>query len=182
MSCPEAARIILGFADYAELSEIGEVDAVAEEFDFDARAERGEIYAILQDASCRYEERLEKLYARYDIAVGDDEAWLEALSGLEYLDEAHRALFMKYSSARRPDGCEDSLERFLAYFIYRHCTEAVDLDDFCDRLAFCLFCERLLASLVVALSANSLQEIATLAATLSEEIEYSDVNTEILTY
>ena len=180
MSCPEAARIILGSADYAELSEIGEVDAVAEEFDFDARAERGEIYALLADASFGYEARLEKLYARYDIAVGDDEAWIEAIDRLEYLDEAHRELFMKYSSARRPDGCEASLERFLAYFIYRHCTEAEDVEDFAARLSFCLFCERLFAALICFEGAKAKCDIEALARVISEELEYSEENTYAL--
>jgi hypothetical protein len=65
----------------------------------------------------------------------------------------------------------------LAYLIYRHCTEAVDEEDFCTRLSFCLFCERLLASLICAQGATTLQEVATLASILSEEIEYSDDNT-----
>ena len=69
------------------------------------------------------------------------------------------------------------LERFLAYVIYRHCTEAVDEEDFCDRLAFCLFCERLLASLICAENARSMQEVVVLASVISEEIEYSEDNT-----
>ena len=180
MSCPEAARIILASADYAELLEIGEVDATAEEFDFDARAERGEIYALLGDASCRYDQRLEKIYGRYEIKAGEDGVWLEAIDRLEYLDDAHRALFMKYSSARRTDVCDESLERFLAYFIYRHCTEAIDMEDFCARLSFCLFCERLLASLICSEGAKAKCEIEELARVISEELEYSEENTYAL--
>jgi len=180
MSCPEAARIILGSADYAEISEIGEVDATAEVGDFDARAERGEIYELLSDASCGYEKRLERIYERYEIKAGDDGVWLEAIDRLEYLDDAHRALFMKYSSARRPDGCDESLERFLAYFIYRHCTEALDMEDFCARLSFCLFCERLLASLICSEGAKTGCEIEELARVISEELEYSEENTYAL--
>ena len=72
------------------------------------------------------------------------------------------------------------LERFLAYLIYRHCTEAFDAEDFALRLSFCLFCERLLASMICAQRAKTLQEVATLASILSEEIEYSTENTEAL--
>ena len=180
MSCPEAARIILGSADYAELLEIGEVDATAQECAFDARAERSAIYELLGDNSCGYELRLEKIYASYGIAAQADDVWLEALDALEYLDEAHRTLFMNYSSVRRPDGCDESLERFLAYFIYRHCTEATDEEDLCARLSFCLFCERLLASLICSEGAKTTREIEQLAIAISEEIEYSEENTYAL--
>ena len=80
----------------------------------------------------------------------------------------------------RPEGEEKSeyLKRFLAYLVYRHCTEAFDPDDFRERLAFCLFGERLLASLTVFKKAETLSEIAALASIISEEIEYSEENTE----
>ena len=64
--------------------------------------------------------------------------------------------------------------------IYRHCTEAVDIEDFCARLGFCLFCEQLLTSLALSESARTFQEIAHLASIISEEIEYSDDNTSAL--
>ena len=68
----------------------------------------------------------------------------------------------------------------MAYLIYRHCTEAVDEEDFAARLSFCLFCERLLASLIYTEKAETLQDVATLARIISEEIEYSDENTQAL--
>ena len=91
-------------------------------------------------------------------------------------------MFMKYSSLCRPVGVDQYLERFLAYLIYRHCTEAFDAEDFVLRLSFCLFCERLAASLAVAKGVSSLREIAELASIISEELEYSEENTEALTY
>ena len=89
---------------------------------------------------------------------------------------------MKYSSASRPMGIDPYLERFLAYLIYRHCTEALDSDDFALRLSFCLFCERLAASLIVSEGALSPCEIFELMSVISEELEYSEENTEALTY
>ena len=68
----------------------------------------------------------------------------------------------------------------MAYFIYRHCTEAFDKEDFCLRLAFCLFLEGLLASLICCVKAQSLQDVAVLASIILEEIEYSEDNTEAL--
>lgn len=177
MSCEEAARIILSSSNYMFFEDIGELDAEADSVDFDGRAERGEIYAILRDTECGYVERLERIYRRYSIDTGEDGEYLEILDSLEYLDVEHKKLFINYSSDSRPDGKDEYLERFLAYFIYRHCTEAFNLDDFCARLSFCLFCERLLSSLICAEKADSLREIVRLSRIISEEIEYSEDNT-----
>jgi lysine-N-methylase len=182
MSCAEAARIILSSPDYAELDEIGDASVEADGVLFDGRAKRGEIYAILTDTSCDYRGKLDKIYRKYLIDEGEDSSWLEILNRCEYLDLEHKKLFMNYSSARRPIGKDEYLERFLAYFIYRHCTEALDADDFCARLSFCLFCERLFASLICHTGADSLVELASLASIISEELEYSDENTLALTY
>jgi len=181
MSCPEAARIILASHDYMSMEEIGEVSA-DDAIGFNGRIMRSEVYTILSDSSLCYSERLAKIYGDCNISLGDDEVWLEKLSDLEYLDEGHRNLFMKYSCLCRPVGVDQYLERLLAYLIYRHCTEAFDAEDFVLRLSFCLFCERLAASLIVSEGAVSLREVAKLASMISEELEYSEENTEALTY
>ena len=182
MSCPEAARIILASHDYVSMEEIGEVSADGDEIEFNGRIMRGKVYTTLNDSSLCYGERLAKIYGDYDILQGDDEVWLKKLADLEYLDDRHRDLFMNYSSLCRPVGVDQYLERFLAYLIYRHCTEAFDAWDFALRLSFCLFCERLAASLIVSEGASSLREVAEVASIISEELEYSEENTEALTY
>ncbi|MBE6698873.1 MAG: hypothetical protein E7584_01325 [Ruminococcaceae bacterium] len=178
-SCPEAARLILSSPDFAVFEEIGEVATRTDDVPFDGCAVRGELYAILEDAANTYFNALEKVYSAYSIEVGDDNRWLKILSSLEYLNADHKQLFMKYSSKLRPeDGkTDDYLKRFLAYLVYRHCTEAINENDFAVRLSFCLFCERLLASLICSQAAGSLQEVAALASIISEEIEYSEENT-----
>ena len=179
MSCPEAARVILDSPDYAILEEIGEVEAEGYDLLFDARKERESIYKMLEG---EYNTALEKIYNAYGIEVGEDEFWQQRLGDLEYLEESHKALFGCYSSKHRPQGKALYLKRFLADLIYRHCTEAEDREDFGARLGFCLFCERLLCSLIVCKEAETLEEIADLARIISEEIEYSDNNTYDLTY
>ena len=180
MSCCEAARVILSSPLYYVYDEIGKMDANDDEFDFNGRCERAEIYEILRNTSESYTERLTKIYEKYDIFVSDDSIYLEIIETLEYLDEGHKALLLNYSTATRPTWVDEFLERALAYFIYRHTTEASDIYDFCDRLGFCLFCERLLASLITSQNAKNLDEIAALASIISEEIEYSDDNTASL--
>lgn len=182
MSCPEAARIILSSTDYKSMEEIGEVVSNDGEIEFNGRIMRDKLYTTLSDSSLCYNDRLAKIYSDYEISLGDDEAWLKKLFNLEYLDEGHRNLFMKYSSLSRPVGVDQYLERLLAYLIYRHATETIDTEDFILRLSFCLFCERLVASLIVSEGASSLREIAKLASIISEELEYSEENTEALTF
>lgn len=181
MSCPEAARIILSSPDYMSMEEVGEVSAEGE-IEFNGRIIRDKLYMILSDSSFNYCERLAKIYGDYDISLGDDEAWLKKLKDIEYLDESHKNLFMKYSTSSRPVGVDEYLERFLAYLIYRHCTEAFNLEDFVQRLSFCLFCERLAASLIISNGVSSLSDVAELMSIISEELEYSEENTETLTY
>ena len=177
MSCPEAARLILSSPDFASMEEVGEVDAEPDDVLFDGRAERTNVYDILQETD--YLSALAQIYSAYSIDMGEDAQWLTILDSLEYLNPDHKELFLQYSSKLRSTGkeIEEYCKRFLSYFIYRHCTEAVDIEDFCTRLSFCLFCERLFASLICTQGAKSLQETATLASILSEEIEYSDDNT-----
>ena len=182
MSCIEAARVILSSDDYSISEEIGEIDAEAEYIDFDSRAKRAEIYGILQSDTCDYSTKLMTIAQSYCLKPRDDQCLLKVLDSLEYLDTDHKKLFSLYSSSPRPDGADKYLERFLAYLIYRHCTESADLEDLRVRLDFCLFCEELLASLICENKADSLERIAALASIISEEIEYSEDNTFALMY
>ncbi len=179
MSCREAARLILSSPNYGVMAEVGEKSFSGDDLCFDGRAERKRVYKVLSDKKLSYKTRLKLLCNEYGIELGDDGRWLEKLNSMEYLDDAHRELFMSYSSKKHPEGKDEYLERALAYFVYRHCTEALDEEDFCARLQFCLFLERLLASLICSQKAEALEETAVLASIISEEIEYSDDNTEL---
>ena len=180
MSCREAASLILSSSNYSTFEPVGEVDAEEAFCEFDSRGERTRVYQILGNKSVPYNVRLDTIRREYGIAERDDTEWREVIKSLEYLEDGHKELFLCYSSSHRPDGNNEYLERALAYFIYRHCTEAYDTEDFRMRLSFCMFCERLLASLIVSQKAHTLQETAILASIISEEIEYSEDNTESL--
>ena len=182
MSCREAARLILSSDDCFMTEHIGEADGEETALDFNGRLEREKVYSILQNNSLDYRSKLEKIYCEYEIECFDDDYWLGIIKELEYLEESHRELFLNYSAQKRANGADEYSERALTYFIYRHCTEAFDEEDFRARLAFCLFCERLLSSLIASQGAKTLNDIAVLASIVSEEIEYSEENTEVLTY
>ena len=182
MSCREAARVILSSPLYHISEEVGEMDADEIEIQFDGRLERERLYKILRDNDISYIERINKICEEYEIFLADDSVYLKIIENLEYLDPSHKDMLLTYSSERRANGFDEYLERFLAYLIYRHCTEAVDLEDFSARLGFCLILEGLLSSLIHSQNAKDIGEIATLSSIISEEIEYSDDNTETLIF
>lgn len=180
MACEEACRLILSSNDYRKMVEIGEIGGGVEEIDFDAAVHREQVYAILSDDSLPYTRRLELIAGEYDVSlsVKSDEECRELLNSLEYLDEAHRALFGVYSSdLSTPEGLEKPLERALAYFIYRHATAAWDGDGFRAAVGFALFCERLISSVARAEGVCDVTGMIEVARAVSEELEYSEENT-----
>ena len=82
-------------------------------------------------------------------------------------------MFLRYTSEPMiSTSVEIQLERALAYFIYRHTAKACDEAELRAYLGFCLFCERLLASVT-----SDNEDITELARIVSEELEYSEDNT-----
>ena len=180
MACEEACRLILSSDDYADVVEIEQHEGESGG-EWDTIPMRNALYDLLGDRNVPYERRLEHIYASIGVNPSwlEDESWRDLLNSLEYMDESHRVLFLGYTSnLTTPTETETILERALAYFIYRHCTEAADLADFRVRMGFCLFCERLLCSLMVS---KTQSDMTVLARILSEEIEYSEDNTAQIT-
>jgi len=176
MSCPEACRIILNSDDYDEFDVIARGTGDLEIIDYDALEDRDKIYAILKNKSIGLESKLREICQSYEIDLKnvDNEAYLECINSLEYLDNSHRPLFSAFlTEPRVSKDNEKYLERALAYFIYRHCAEALSIEDFKISLSFCLFCEALLASLIIDKKEGEAYEMARI---LSEEIEYNTDN------
>ena len=185
MACEEACRIILTSDDYDKFTEVGEENGETEQFEFDAIAERERIYTVLSDRSIPYTERLAVLYNRYDAspALLSDIEWRNVIDSLEFLDGSHKELFLKFTSDTSvAKEIEPFLERALAYFVFRHCSDACDNANFLARLGFCLFCERLMASIINAEDVKQLHDTIRLSRIISEEIEYSEDNTESIVW
>jgi lysine-N-methylase len=183
MSCEEACRLILSSDDYAAFEEIEELDWDDEEWMFDGTVYRSRIYEILADQTRPYAQRLQSISHTYGVTpdVLSDEKWRELFASLEYLNEEHRELFATYTSVFTPaEKWEMILERALAYFVFRHCSGAWDMEEFRAGLGFALVCERLLASMVCAQEGITLDGVLELARILSEELEYSEENTEAI--
>ena len=174
MACEEAARLILSSEGYPFVEEIGEVAEEPDEFFFDAVREREKVYSILSDRSVAYSDRLKKTAEKYEISLSCISK--EKIDSLEYLDDKHKKMFSHFSpDLRTPKELEIYLERALGYFVYRHCTSAWDEEEFRGSLGFCLFCERLLASVT-----PFCENVFEAARIVSEEIEYSEDNTEAI--
>ena len=176
MACEEAARIILSTDSYAEFITLEESEGEPLVADFDAVREREAIYKILSDKESPYEMRLQKIWSAYGVSPSciSDASWHEVISSLEYLEEEHRGLFLSYSSAiKTSHGYEAVLERALAYFIFRHTGACESMEDFKTALGFACFLERLFASLLC-----GVESAFTIGRIISEEIEYSEDNTE----
>ncbi len=183
MACEEACRIILSSDGYDVLCPIGDTDGEVFPPLFDTVSVRERIYGILSGQGIGYSEKLKQIYGEFELSLKSvsDSEWRDVIDSLEYLDVSHKQLFSVYSSDVFPlPEFEKLLERALAYFIYRHCTEANDEEEYRQCLGFCLFCERLLASAVNNKECQSFEDFVLISRILSEEIEYSEDNTQTI--
>ncbi|MBQ2720844.1 MAG: flagellin lysine-N-methylase [Clostridia bacterium] len=183
MSCEEACRIILNSDGFGNIVEIGDIYGEIEDSEFDPLPYRSRIFSVIADETLTHDEKLDELYVTFGFSrsIFSDDIWRELLSSLEYLEDVHREMFLKYSSdVNIKKEFEKPLGRALAYFVYRHCSNTFDEGEFFASLGFCFFCERLLASIVETENAKTVEEFAEIARILSEEIEYSEDNTEII--
>ena len=171
MSCEEACRLILDSDDFDEIIVLGEASGDAYLCEFDATVQIPKIYEILKDTSMNFGAKIELIYDYFDVYV-DDNQMHQLLSSLEYMDEAHKELFLSNSSNNYPSEIDDKLTRALAYFVFRHCSEACDIEEFNSSLCFGVFCTKLIGSL------SKDNDIYKMARIVSEEIEYSEDNSE----
>ena len=178
MACEEACRLIISSDGYAEFEDIDGEDAYFDENGFDTVSERKRIYDILSDRKTPYEERIKIICREYEIdLLSCENAVKDLIFGMEYLDGKSRELFSKYSAdIGTPKNFEEALERIFAYFIFRHCTEARDKEEYRASLGMCAVLERLVASVIK----YGEKEVSDAARTVSEEIEYSEDNTNSL--
>ena len=188
MACEEACRIILGSGTYANIVEIGDgEDTEIDGSNLETLKKRDFIYSVLSDTSLSHEEKLRAVYDSFLLSptlLTDGES-RQLLESLEYLDGEHKELFSCYSSdISTPVGFEVLLERALAYFVYRHFSPSLDEPERRASLCLCLFCERLLASLIKksALAPHDFEAVCELARIVSEEIEYSEENTDTIKF
>lgn len=176
--CEAAAELILAEVDYATLEYLGETYGEPDPDAFDPAPLRSELFAILSDCGLTYPERLHKIAEKFALTeLPDDSAAGNLLASLEYLDESHRELFADICSTQLPEGDNAIFcERFFAYLVYRHGGAATDAESFRRAVGFALILERLFRSMIYHHGITPIES----ARIISEELEYSEENTEAI--
>ena len=181
MACEEACRLILTARDFTAVAPIDGTTPEGERFS--TRLPRDRMLSILADESRPYAERLRTLEETWRVfpALLKDAEAREILQDLEYLYPEHRARFSAYTAWHSSDASIDAmLCRALAYFIFRHVSPVLEEDEVRAALGFSLFCERLLSSVATAEGIRTLDGMIDLARSVSEELEYSEKNTDAI--
>lgn len=177
-SCEEAARLIFA-SDYADFSCVNMEIERPSDTELDTLAHREKIYAVLADESATFEEKIARISAEYEIeGIFEDYAfWNEILANVELLEGEHRAWI---SLGRIEENTANRVyyERFFAYLVFRHLTLAESLTDLRARLGFCI----LLTKILMSHAKGDLEGTLEIARIISEEIEYSEENTENLIF
>ena len=181
-SCEEACRIILTSDGYRDMySAVTEEKEPAYSSDFDTLCHREYIYSVLSDGALSYSDKIARIKERYGISepIHTPSEWVNILSELEYLEQSHRDIFNIGGS---PIDCEAEklCERFLAYLIFRHVSVAENYVNLRSRLGFCLLMCSVLDNFLA--EERSFAETVEFVRILSEEIEYSEENTQSLIF
>ena len=175
MSCEEACRIILSSDDFDDFVLLEDTDGEIDACEFDALQYREELFGFLKNSSFPFSQKVAVICKYYDLPL-DEERILDCLGKLEYLDESHKKIFLGFSLMINTKVLDCKLNRALAYFIYRHCSEALNFEELRSSLSFSLICTLLIASI------SDSSNIEDMARIVSEELEYSLENTEAIKY
>ncbi len=173
--CEEAARLILAEDDYLTLLPL---DGEGGE---PIPTQRDALLARLHDATRPYRVRRAELEAQYCPSLATlPEGELAALLGsLEYLDGAHRERLLKcLAPAEASEEAAPLCERVLAYLLYRHALPDAAPADLAGAVGFALLLERLFCRLVCQEGGDPIEA----AVMLSEELEYSQDNTDAIRF
>ena len=183
LSCEEACRIILSAENYNSIVEIGENEECVYTAEYDPIPKRKMLFDILSSKDISFKNKMKKIREVFPVSlsVNSEEEWLAVINSLEYLEDSHKALFQRYkTNSCTKKEYENYSERLLAYLVYRHCTQALDDEEFLSALGFCLFFEKLFTSIVNSQDKHSQNDIFEIARILSEELEYSEDNTRTI--
>ncbi len=181
-SCEEAARLILSESDFSTLKVVGEYMAAADVARYDITEVRDRLLLRLSDEGTPYREAVREIESEFGVSADmTAEEWAEIFGSLEYLDEAHRALFTE-RCVLSEGAHEIYLRRFLGYLIYRHTGEAESYAELCARIGFALIGARAYESMLAKMGANDFVGAVECARIFSEEIEYSLDNTDELIF
>lgn len=173
ISCEEACRLVLTSDDYDEIIEIGDAPGELDLCEYDATLSRQTVYKILKNHSLSLSDKMDLICNIFGISV-QDISLNDIMSSLEYLHVDHKKIFTDISRYYWRMDIDKELERIFGYFVYRHCSEECSDFDFRASLLFAMLCTLLISSV------SNTENIYDMARIVSEEIEYSEKNTEII--
>ena len=173
MSCEAACELILNSDNFDQIIEISSDEFENIVYEFDSIQYRDIVFQILKDESLYIEDKINKICSYFNIAETNFSIF-EVSANLEFLNEKNKSLFLKSNNIFWNNSLSNQLSRIFAYYIYRHSSEADDLNEFIVSISFAIFCTGLVSTLA---DKNNIYEIARI---VSEEIEYSQDNTEFI--
>ena len=175
-SCEEACRLILS-RDFGEFYCLEQPDFEFDSSDFDSISHREKIYSLLK-SNLSYQEKLLQIAKNYNLPE-INENLCDAINSIEYLFEEHRGLF---GLTKIDENAENQvyLQRFFAYLIFRHLSQADSEFNLRARLGFCILLTKILENFSA--DHSSFAGICDFARIISEEIEYSEDNPDSLIF
>ena len=180
--CEEAARLILQEDGYDRFVPIAQEENDGSEGTFAGfcvQTKRQALFSLLRDRTLPYAERRERIAACYAAPAQLDTAEKRnILAALEYLDAAHKPTLLAALDGKPTQEHPLLRERFLAYLIFRHTGAASDEASFSLSVSLALLLEELFALLIAATAVPPVWA----AVLLSEELEYSEDNTQALRF
>ena len=180
LSCEAAASLVLSSDEYLPTEMVGETDLCN---GGDGTAERDHMLRILASHEASYRDKARRLIEAYGICedVEYSDKWQILLGSLEFKDDDNKAKILARPCNSHTVN-EGYLEKFLAYMIYRHVTCADGELDTRARLGFAILSASVFENMAASSGASTLSDYADLARIYSEEIEYSESNTESLIF
>lgn len=179
-SCPVAAELILGTEKEEGLVCIGDADKDLPPEEYDAHSRYKKLARIISEENSFKEIcfRVSEVFRLpLDMIVGKDIR--RALSELEYMCDGSRTL-LSPSDWSVDSSYNEYLTRFFSYLCLRHTACAVGDDNFRARIAFCILLTKILENCLDCKENATFSEICSLAMRISEELEYSEDNTDAL--
>ena len=171
MCCEEACKLIINSDCFDQMIEIGSNNEPLTKSEFNAIDKRKTVFKMLKDNTVQIDGKVEMMYDYFDVFLYRYN-FAKIMPTLEYLVEDHKELLLKAKRLVWNRSFSDELSRILAYYVYRHCSEASDYDEFFVSLSFAIFCTGLISAL------SKEYDLYEIARIVSEEIEYSQENTD----
>ena len=186
LCCEEAARLILTNQSPFKLMELettaenGAQMPFPDPFEEDFFQARTELLAILTNRAQSLQERINAIVLRYgldaDSIYRNDAHWQTVYRNLERLDPAWDDALDAWETSSNAPAWQNEIasEQLIAYFLYRHLSDAIEEDDWEARISFALLSAHIICTIATARGGDSLATLIDTARAYSAEVEYNE--------